>query len=55
MGDHVDVYLSDNPTAGNGHTAARFTSMTGTYEHKVMYGLTHEEVGTRHRDQYEDG
>lgn len=56
-GDHIDVYLSDNPTAGNVYVVDQINQQTGAFdEHKVMYGFSSmEEAVQAYRDQYEDG
>ncbi len=56
-GDHIDVYLSDNPTAGNVYVVDQIDQQTGDFdEHKVMYGFNSmEEAVQAYRDQYEDG
>ena len=56
-GDHIDVYLSDNPTAGNVYVVDQVNQRTGDFdEHKVMYGFSSmEEAVQAYRDQYEDG
>ena len=56
-GDHIDVYLSDNPTAGNVYVVDQVNQRTGDFdEHKVMYGFNSmEEAVQAYRDQYEDG
>lgn len=56
-GDHIDVYLSDNPTARNVYVVDQINQQTGAFdEHKVMYGFgTMEEAVQAYRDQYEDG
>lgn len=56
-GDHVDVYLSDNPTAGNVYVVDQIDQQTGDFdEHKVMYGFdSMDEAVQAYRDQYKDG
>ena len=56
-GDHIDVYLSDNPTAGNVYVVDQIDQQTGDFdEHKIMYGFNSmEEAVQAYRDQYEDG
>ena len=56
-GDQIDVYLSDNPTAGNVYVVDQVNQRTGGFdEHKVMYGFNSmEEAVQAYRDQYEDG
>lgn len=42
-GDHIDVFLSDNPTEGNVYVIDQ-VKPDGTFdEHKVMYGFANEE------------
>lgn len=39
-GDHIDVFLSDNPTEGNVYVVDQINQKTGEFdEHKVMYGF----------------
>lgn len=39
-GDHIDVFLSDNPTEGNVFVVDQVNPQTGEFdEHKVMYGF----------------
>ena len=39
-GDHIDVFLSDNPTEGNVFVVDQVDPKTGAFdEHKVMYGF----------------
>lgn len=56
-GDHIDVYLSENPTAGNVYVVDQINQQTGAFdEHKVMYGFgSMKEAVQAYRDQYEDG
>lgn len=56
-GDHIDVYLSDNPTAGNVYVVDQVNQRTGDFdEHKVMYGFNSmEEAVQAYLAQYEDG
>ena len=55
-GDHIDVYLSDNPTAGNVFVVDQINKDGSFDEHKVMYGFNSmEEAVQAYRDQYEDG
>lgn len=43
-GDHIDVFLSDNPTSGNVFVIDQVNPETGEFdEHKVMYGFASEE------------
>ena len=43
-GDHIDVFLSDNPTNGSVYVVDQINPETGEFdEHKVMYGFGSEE------------
>ena len=43
-GDHIDVFLSDNPTSGSVFVVDQVNPDTGAFdEHKVMYGFASEE------------
>lgn len=43
-GDHIDVFLSDNPTSGSVFVVDQINPTTGEFdEHKVMYGFASEE------------
>lgn len=43
-GDHIDVFLSDNPASGNVYVIDQVNPNTGEFdEHKVMYGFASEE------------
>ena len=43
-GDHIDVYLSDNPASGSVFVVDQVNPSTGEFdEHKVMYGFGSEE------------
>ncbi len=43
-GDHIDVFLSDNPTSGKVFVVDQVNPSTGDFdEHKVMYGFASEE------------
>ena len=43
-GDHIDVFLSDNPTSGKVFVVDQVNPGTGDFdEHKVMYGFASEE------------
>ena len=43
-GDHIDVFLSDNPTDGNVYVIDQVNPKTGEFdEHKVMYGFASAE------------
>lgn len=56
-GDHIDVYLSDNPTSGNVYVVDQIDQTTGKFdEHKVMYGFPSMEAARdAYKSQYEDG
>lgn len=56
-GDHIDVYLSDNPTSGNVYVVDQIDQETGKFdEHKVMYGFPSMEAARdAYKSQYEDG
>lgn len=44
-GDHIDVFLSDNPTDGNVYVIDQVNPKTGEFdEHKIMYGFPSEET-----------
>ena len=43
-GDHIDVFLSDNPTSGSVYVVDQVNPESGAFdEHKVMYGFASEE------------
>ena len=43
-GDHIDVFLSDDPSTGNVFVVDQVDPETGAFdEHKVMYGFNNEE------------
>lgn len=42
-GDHIDVFLSDNPTSGNVYVIDQVNDHGDFDEHKVMYGFASEE------------
>ena len=43
-GDHIDIFLSDNPTNGSVYVVDQINPGTGEFdEHKVMYGFGSEE------------
>lgn len=43
-GDHIDVFLSDNPASGKVYVVDQVSPGTGEFdEHKVMYGFASEE------------
>ena len=56
-GDHIDVYLSDNPTSGNVFVIDQVNPDTGEFdEHKVMYGFTSEEEARQsYLSNYKEG
>lgn len=56
-GDHIDVYLSDNPTSGNVYVVDQVNQEDGTFdEHKVMYGFPSMEAAVEaYKGQYKDG
>ena len=56
-GDHIDVYLSDEPTKGNVYVVDQVNQKDGTFdEHKVMYGFPSMEAAiTAYKGQHEDG
>ncbi|MCI7654299.1 MAG: strawberry notch C-terminal domain-containing protein [Bacteroidales bacterium] len=56
-GDHIDVYLSDDPTKGNVYVVDQVNQNDGSFdEHKVMYGFPSTEAAVKaYKGQYEDG
>ena len=56
-GDHIDVYLSDNPTSGNVYVVDQINQKDGSFdEHKVMYGFPSMEAAREaYASQYEKG
>ena len=56
-GDHIDVYLSDNPASGNVYVVDQIDQQTGKFdEHKVMYGFPSKEAAIEaYKSQYTDG
>lgn len=56
-GDHIDVYLSDNPTSGNVYVVDQIDQTTGKFdEHKVMYGFPSKKAAVEaYKGQYEKG
>ena len=56
-GDHIDVFLSDNPTEGNVFVVDQRNPQTGEFdEHKVMYGFNSaEEARAAYLANYEEG
>lgn len=55
-GDHIDIFLSDNPETGNVYVVDQMNS-DGTFdEHKVMYGFNSvEEARAAYLSNYEEG
>ena len=56
-GDHIDVYLSDDPTSGNVYVVDQIDQKTGKFdEHKVMYGFPSKAAAVEaYKGQYTDG
>ena len=56
-GDHIDMFLSDNPTEGNVFVIDQVDPKTGKFdEHKVMYGFNSaEEARAAYLANYEEG
>lgn len=56
-GDHIDVFLSDNPTSGKVFVVDQVNPETGEFdEHKVMYGFASADEATRaYLSNYADG
>lgn len=56
-GDHIDVFLSDNPEQGNVFVVDQINPKTGAFdEHKVMYGFgSLEEARAAYLSNYEEG
>lgn len=56
-GDHIDVFLSDNPTKGNVYVVDQIDQKTGEFdEHKVMYGFNSmEEAKNAYLSNYSKG
>ena len=56
-GDHIDVYLSDNPASGNVYVVDQINQSDGSFdEHKVMYGFPSMDAAREaYASQYEDG
>jgi len=56
-GDHIDVFLSDNPTSGKVFVVDQVNPGTGEFdEHKVMYGFASEkEAREAYLANYEEG
>ena len=55
--DHIDVFLSDNPTEGNVYVVDQINQETGEFdEHKVMYGFNSmEEAREAYLSNYSEG
>ena len=56
-GDHIDVFLSDNPRQGDVFVVDQVNPENGEFdEHKVMYGFTNvDEAREAYLSNYEDG
>ena len=56
-GDHIDVFLSDNPEQGNVFVVDQIDPKTGKFdEHKVMYGFgSADEARNAYLSNYEEG
>lgn len=56
-GDHIDVFLSDNPSEGNVFVVDQIDQETGEFdEHKVMYGFNSmEEAKAAYLSNYSEG
>ena len=56
-GDHIDVFLSDNPSQGNVYVVDQVNQQTGEFdEHKVMYGFNSaEEAQEAYLANYSEG
>ena len=56
-GDHIDVFLSDNPDNGNVYIVDQINQETGEFdEHKVMYGFNSmEEAKDAYLSNYSEG
>lgn len=56
-GDHIDIFLSDNPTSGNVYVVDAIDQKTGTFdESKVMYGFNSlEEARDAYLSNYSEG
>lgn len=56
-GDHIDVFLSDNPSEGNVYVIDQVNPETGEFdEHKVMYGFNSaEEAQAAYLSNYSPG
>lgn len=56
-GDHIDIFLSDNPTSGNVYVVDAIDQKTGAFdESKVMYGFNSlEEARNAYLSNYSEG
>lgn len=55
-GDHIDIFLSDNPTEGNVYVVDQVNPDGSFDEHKVMYGFNSaEEARAAYLSNYEEG
>lgn len=55
-GDHIDIFLSDNPTEGNVFVVDQVNKDGSFDEHKVMYGFSDMESAKRaYLSNYEEG
>lgn len=55
-GDHIDIFLSDNPETGNVYVVDQVNNDGSFDEHKVMYGFNSvEEARAAYLSNYEEG
>ena len=55
-GDHIDIFLSDNPTEGNVYVVDQVNPDGSFDEHKVMYGFqSAEDARAAYLSNYEEG
>lgn len=55
-GDHIDIFLSDNPTEGNVYVVDQVNPDGSFDEHKVMYGFhSADEARAAYLSNYEEG
>lgn len=55
-GDHIDIFLSDNPETGNVYVVDQVNNNGSFDEHKVMYGFNSvEEARAAYLSNYEEG
>ena len=55
-GDHIDIFLSDNPETGNVYVVDQVNNDGGFDEHKIMYGFNSvEEARAAYLSNYEEG